>query len=231
MSNLVAFELKDKVAVVTMDDGKANALSHAVVEQLNAAIARAEKEAEALVLAGRPGRFCAGFDLKTMMTSIEAATDLVASGAETYMRLYEAPLPIVAACGGHAMAGGALLLLACDTRVGARGEFKIGLNEVAISLTLPVLAQELARDRLAPQHLVEATLQAKVYEPEGALRVGYFDRLAEPAEVVAEALKEARRLSQLPRLAYANTKKRLRRKTIQYIRDTLESDLKELVPG
>ena len=193
--------------------------------EIHAALDRADAEAKAVLLVGREGRFCAGFDLKTMMSGLEAATRLVSAGADMYLRLYAFPLPVVAACTGHALAGGALLLLVSDTRIGAEGDFKIGLNEVSIAMPLPILAQELARDRLAIRHLTEATLQARVYTPDGAAEVGYLNRLADADALFDEAFAEAKRLGQLPRAAHARTKTTLRERTIAYIRETLATDM------
>ena len=65
---LVQFQVSDGVAVVTMDDGKVNALSSAMLTQLDEALARASADAKAVVIAGRPGKFSGGFDLKVMMS-------------------------------------------------------------------------------------------------------------------------------------------------------------------
>ena len=175
MSDVVTYEFEGDVAVVRIDDGKANALSPDVVAALDEAVGLAETEARALMLIGRPGRFSAGFDLTHMQASVESAQSLVAAGARLAMRLYGLGIPTVA-FSGHAVAMGALLLLACDTRLGAAGEFRIGLNEVAIGLGLPVFGVELARDRLDPRRFTEATVQAQLYDPDGAAEVGYFDR-------------------------------------------------------
>src|ERR1700729_932081 len=123
------YRLEGATAHIQMDDGKANALSQAMIDELVDALTRAEKEASAVVLAGRPDRFCAGFDLKVMMSSPEAAKTLLRTGADLLMRLNGSPLPIVAACTGHALAGGALVLLTADVRFGSAGAFRIGLNE------------------------------------------------------------------------------------------------------
>jgi enoyl-CoA hydratase len=231
MSELLSYEERDGVAVVTMDDGKANALSHDMLKALQGALDRAEQEAQALLLVGREGRFCAGFDLKTMMSGIEAATGLVSAGAEMYMRMYAYPLPVVAACTGHALAGGALLLLASDTRIAAEGAFKIGLNEVAISMPLPILAQELARDRLSKRHLTAATVQAKIYAPSEAVDAGYVDAVVAPESLIEQAHAEAKRLGALPRNAYGHTKAKLREATIAHIRNTLAGDMADLTPA
>lgn len=225
---VVDYRLDGTTAVVTMDDGKANALSEAMLAELGEALTRAEKEATALVLAGRPERFCAGFDLRVMMQSPEAAKALLRRGAELLMRLYGSPLPIVAACTGHALAGGALVLLTADLRIGARGAFRIGLNEVTIGLPVPVLAMELARARLLPTELSHATLSARIYAPDEAARVGFLDESVAPAEVLTRALAEASRMGTFSRGAYHATKQRLRRATIAHILATLDEDMRAI---
>jgi enoyl-CoA hydratase len=222
---LATYQLEGTTALIQMDDGKANALSEAMIAELGEALTRAEKEASAVVLAGRVDRFCAGFDLKIMMSGPEAATGLLRRGSDLLMRLYGSPLPIIAACTGHALAGGALVLLTADVRVGAAGAFRIGLNEVAIGLPVPVLAMELARDRIAPGDLGQATLRAHIYDPDGAVRVGFLDQVVPPADVVARAREEAAKLGTLSRVAYRETKKRLRGTTIAHILATLDADM------
>lgn len=225
---VATYQLEGKIAVVTMDDGKANALSDAMIAELLEALARAEKEATAVVLAGRPERFCAGFDLKVMMSGPEAAKGLLTRGSALLMALYGSPLPVVAACTGHALAGGALVLLTADVRIGAAGAFRIGLNEVSIGLPVPILAMELARDRIATLDLGRATLQAQIYAPEDAARVGFLDEVVPAGEVLARAKAEAGRLGGLSRLAFHGSKKRLRGRTIDHIRATLEEDMRSI---
>lgn len=224
----VTIHVDDGVAVIRLDDGKANAVSHEVIDQLHAALDRAIEDARAVVIAGRPGRFSAGFDLAVMGAGDQPMQDLVLAGAGLFLRLYAHPQQVVAACTGHALAGGAILLLASDTRIGAEGEFKVGLNEVGIGMTLPSFAVELARDRLATHALTAATTQGRVYDPAGAVAAGYLDRTVPPDDVVSEAVTEARRLAELRTAAVAGTKRRLRAATLQRCRATLEDDIAEL---
>jgi enoyl-CoA hydratase len=223
------YTLEGTTAIVRMDDGKANALSDAMIDGLGAALARAEKEATAIVLAGREGRFCAGFDLRVMMSSPDAARALLRRGADLLVKLYGAKIPLVIACTGHALAGGALVLLTGDVRVGAEGAFRIGLNEVQIGMPVPVLAMELARDRLTPRELTRATLLAHIYAPDEAAKMGYLDAVAAPGDVLSRAQEEAARLGALSRPAFEATKTRLRGKTIAHILATFEDDMKSLL--
>jgi len=225
------YSLEGTTAVVQMDDGKANALSEAMIAEVGEALTRAEKEASAFVLAGRPERFCAGFDLRVMMSSPEAAKALLTKGADLLMRLYGSPLPFVAACTGHALAGGALVLLTADLRIGVAGAFRIGLNEVSIGLPVPVLAMELARDRIAPTELGRATLGAQIYTPDEATRAGYLDEVVPAGDVLARAKAEATRLGALSRVAFKGTKRRLRGKTIAHILGTLDEDMRSISSG
>jgi enoyl-CoA hydratase len=224
---IVHYALAGKVATITMDDGKANALSMSMLDELDAALTRAEGEAGAVVLAGRPERFCAGFDLRVMMSSPDAAIALLRRGADLLLRLFALPLPLVIAATGHALAGGALVVLTGDVRLGVDGPYKLGLNEVAIGLPVPLLAMELARARLTPTELTHATLAAKIYPPAEAVVAGYLDRAVPAGELAALATAEAARLAALPRAAYAATKQRLRGATIALIQAGFERDVSQ----
>lgn len=227
-SSPVSYVLEGSTAVVQMDDGKANALSDVMIDALVAALSRAEKEASAIVLAGRPERFSAGFDMRVMMSSREAAIALLRHGVELLLGFYGTSLPVVVACSGHALAGGALLLLTGDLRLGVPGPFKIGLNEVAIGIPVPHLAMEFARDRLSSLELTRATLFAQIYAPEEAVTAGYLDRVVAADELLARAKEEAARLGALSRAAYGATKQLLRKPTIDRIRVALETDMARL---
>ena len=213
------------VAVIQMDDGKANALSYSMLDALTAALDRAESEANAVILTGRPGRFCAGFDLKTMSASPESAVQLLTRGSEVMMRLYGFSLPVVVACSGHAIAGGVLLNNCGDVRIGIEGDFRLGLNEVAIKMPLPILAIEIARARLSPAALTEATLGARLFTSAEAVTAGYLDQIVPPDQLMDSAFAVAEAWGAYDRHAFHESKKRLRGMTIQYIEDTLEDDL------
>ena len=225
--NIVSLAMDGTTAVITMDDGKANAISPALVAEIGAALDEAA-DAKVIVLTGREGKFCAGFDLRIMMAGPQAMRDLVLLGGELLVRLYEIPQPLVIACTGHALAGGVLLVATGDTRIGVTGPFKLGLNEVRNGMPVPILAHEFARERLDPRELVAATVQARTYDPEAAVRAGWLDRVVAPEMLMDEAMTEAAELSKISGSAYAATKRSLRRKTIEYIRSTVDSNLNEL---
>ncbi len=232
MSEAVSFEAADDVAIIRLDDGKANAISPAVLEALGKALDRAEQAGLAVLLVGRPGRFSAGFDLGVMREGgPEAGRALVAGGARLAVRLARFPAPVVIACTGHALAMGAVLLMAVDTRIGAAGSFKIGFNEVAIGMTTPIFLVELARERISKRHFLRAVAQAEIYAPEAAIDAGFLDRICDAAQVETDALAEAERLAKLPRAAYVKTRALVRRAALERIEATLEADMAGAFPG
>jgi enoyl-CoA hydratase len=185
-----------------------------------------------VVIAGRPGRFSAGFDLAAMTSSPESMRELVTAGAESLLRIFTAPIPVVAACTGHALAAGALLLLVADRRIGADGPFKIGLNEVAIGMPMPRFGVAAARERIAPPQLDAAVQLATVYEPSAAVGVGYLDLVCPAPAVAGTAVAQARELAErLDPAAFQLTRMTLRGVQAQAFRQAFDEDRAGLQAG
>jgi len=232
MSESIQYEVDGDVAILRIDDGKANALDPSLIGALQSSLRRAEKEASALLLTGREGRFSAGFNLGVLQDGgPDAARALVTAGAELALQVARHPTPVVIACNGHALAMGGVLLLAADLRIGASGSFKIGFNEVAIGMTAPLFLVEFARERLSKRHLQRATAQAAIYSPESALDVGFLDRLVAPSELFAVAMDESRRLAQLPGAAFERTRRRVWGGVLDRIEATLAEDMTRAFPA
>lgn len=215
------------IAIITLDDGKANALSKSMIADIRGALTAAEAEPQciAAVIVGREGRFSAGFDLSVVQGGDAAAVkDLVADGGELVRHIFGASIPVVAACTGHALAAGALMLLGADIRVGADGPFKVGLNEVAIGMTLPEWAYTIARERLSKRHLQRSLTNARLTDPAEAVDVGFLDRVVEPNAVLATAIEEASALAALDAKAYAKMMREFRGETLVAMADQIAAD-------
>ena len=221
MTDPVNYSVENKTAILTMDDGKANALNEAMIGGLSAGLDRAEQEADAVIIMGRPGMFSAGFDLKVLSGPSEGQRSMVDAGARLLLKGYLFPKPIVIACSGHAIAAGALMTLTGDFRVGVAGAFRLGLNETAIGLPLPVFGQELARDRLDKRTLTNAVINATLYSPEEARVAGFLDQVVAEERLLGEALDVAERLKQLDPAAFRAIKTQLRGDTGDRIRQSL----------
>ena len=228
--NSVTYELNDRVALITIDDGKANAISHPIAAGIHDALEQAKAEAGAVVLAGRPGRFSAGFDLSVMTSSPEAARNLLKAGADIAIEIHEFPTPVVIASTGHALAMGAILLMSADVRIGAEGNYKIGLNEVAIGMPVPKFAVELARTSLSNAAFTAAVNHATVYDPAGAVSAGYLDQVVADDEVISTALAHAAELAErLDPNAFALTRANCRGASLELIRNGLNNDIASFV--
>ena len=182
-SDALQIERRDAVTVLHVDDGKVNALSFDLIAAIKAAVeaADADDAVGAVVIHGREGKFSAGFDLGVMLAGDMAETvRLVADGGDLVRTLYGCGVPVVAACTGHALAAGALMLLGCDLRIGADVPAKIGLNEVAIKMVLPDWAMTIADARLSKRHLQRAIVNARVTAPADAVDAGSSTRSWRP---------------------------------------------------
>lgn len=216
MSELITYALDEGVATITMDDGKVNALSSQMAAAVGAGLDRAAADGAAVVLTGRATTLCAGFDLRT---PAEGWPQMLVDGAGLAERLLSFPHPVVVACNGNAIAMGAFLLLSGDLRIGVTGEFAIGLNEVAIGMTLPWFAIALARHRLTPPAFDRCTVTGPLLKPDEALTAGFLDRLVAPEDLAAEVAAAARELCGLNQPAHAATKLRIREGVLAGVRD------------
>ena len=171
----VTMRMRGPVALVIFDDGRVNALNDTTIESLLHALGTAEKQADVVVLAGRTGVFSAGMDREILRRESEIMSDVFHQASDLILRLVEFPRPVVAACTGHALAVGALMLLCCDVRIGAVGDYTIGFNELSVGVPMPELSIELARIRLSPHYMTLACNTAQLYTPDEAVHVGFLD--------------------------------------------------------
>jgi enoyl-CoA hydratase len=224
MSEVVSCQILNNVATITIQNGKVNAISHQVIDELNLALDQAEQQKSVVVLTGQPGMLSGGYDLKVMRESMDAAMELVRKGSTLARRMLAFPYPILVACSGHAVAKGAFLLLAGDYRVGVDGDFKIGLNEVAIGMTMHHAGVELARGRLAPAFFNRAVILAEMVSPQEAVAAGFLDKVVGEAEFVANVNAIAQAMTKLDMKAHHQTKLKARADLLNVLDECIEKD-------
>ena len=223
MSSFATISTTDRIATLTLDDGKANAFGFAMMEAINGCLDSVENDADVIVLTGRPNIMCAGFDLKVMNNSPDDATQMVRLGGELLLRLFSSPKPMMISTSGHGIAAGGLLMLTADYRIGAEGEARYGLNESAIGMVLPPFGMDLARFKLNNQYLDASVVGAELYLPEPAVRVGYLDEITTAENLEARTFEKAKTLQELDAKAFAGNKKVIRGAMIEKIRADLET--------
>jgi enoyl-CoA hydratase len=219
MSALAGYELADGIATIAMDDGKVNALSTEMLGEVAARFDQAEADEAVVILTGRERTLSAGFDLRT---EPEGWPEMLVAGARLAERMLSFPRPVVVACNGNAIAMGAFLLLAGDHRIAAQGEFRIGLNEVAIGLTLPFFGVALAKHRLTRPYYDRCAITGVTFGTHEALRAGFVDQLVDPDDLAAAARDVATQLAGINIAAHAATKLRVREDVLAGVRDGIE---------
>lgn len=211
---MVDCERHDDVAVVFMNDGKANALNAGFLEKLSSVLQQA-CSSQAVVLTGHGGFFSGGLDLKVLPGLSPADFKTTVDAFESLIRwLLQCPVPTVAAVNGHALAGGAVLTLACDLALAAAGPHKIGLNETAIGIPLPEFVMQLARLKLQPRSWLKALVAGQVGSPDEAARIGFVDDVVPPEMLLARAKEMAHQLAKVPGPAYQSTRALLYRELL-----------------
>lgn len=221
---LVNLEIEDQIATITLQNGKVNAISHQVIEELNNALDQAEKANAVVILTGQAGIFSGGFDLKTMKAGPDSAIALVTEGSKLSRRMLAFPLPIIAACTGHAVAKGTFLLLSCDYRIGTAGAFKLGLNEVAIGMTMHQAGIEIARGRIPINYLSRSVINAELFDPQTAILAGILDIVVDEEELMSTAKAVATQMKTLNMAAHHGTKLKERQILLAALDAAIEID-------
>jgi enoyl-CoA hydratase len=213
------------VVVMTIDRPSANAMSVELLRDVLAGVAQVgSAPPRALVLAGRPGVFSAGADLKLVPGyGPEEQREMVASINAMALDVYALPCPVVGAITGHAIAGGLVLALCTDLRV-ASSEGRYGLTEVKVGVPYPQAAIGVVAAELAPHAARVLALGNELIDAAECLRLGVFDEVVAPDEVLPRALALAANLAAMPADVYARTKHDLHGATIERLRSAAASD-------
>ncbi len=195
----------------------ANALNPELVAALRRAVETApDLGARALVLSGRVGMFSAGLDVPELLRLERPAMESFLHDFFGLMRALAASrVPVVAAITGHSPAGGAVLAIFCDARVMAAGDYRIGLNEVQVGLSLPGVIHAALERVVGARQAERLGVAGRLLGAREALAVGLVDELVSEDEVVARALEVAGGLLTLPPRAMTSTRALCRRQLVE----------------
>jgi enoyl-CoA hydratase/carnithine racemase len=212
--------------LLRMRAGKANAMGPAWLDRMETLLDDAlAARARALVITGYEGFFSAGLDLPALDALDDQAMGAFMSGfSRTMLRIFELPMPVVAAVNGHAIAGGCVLALQADVRIGAASDFRIGLNEVQLGIGLPAVVLEALRAQVPPPSLLPIAQEGRLFSPEDALSVGLLHEVVPADHLEQRAVARAMELGALPAAGFATVKRGLRAPVAQRVRELASQD-------
>lgn len=201
---------QDGLTLLRLAHGKVNALDLELCRALDQELRALESNSTRAVLLTGAGRaFCAGVDLVRMLNEGPAyIAEFLPALRNALTRLTFFPKPIVGAANGHAIAGGCILLAACDRRLMCGG--KIGVPELRVGVPFPRIALEIVRATTNPSRLQEVLFLGGTYTATEATALGWVDEVVPAADLEPRALECARNLAEIPSEAYAVAKRQLR---------------------
>lgn len=229
---MIDCEDRGVVRVVALRRPPVNALNLALARAIRDALVAAAEDSScrALVLTGSPGVFSAGIDTREVPTYDDATRSaMLHTVNETIRRLYTLPKPVVAAVSGHALGGALVLALACDVRLVAVGDFRLGLTEAAAGIPFPAGPLAVVEAELSPESIRRLALLAPTLSPDSPEMDSLFDAVVAPADLLDEATERAGRLAELP--AFARVKAQLRAGCSERLRRIVELDEEPLHHG
>ena len=195
------------VSIIQMDDGKVNVFSPDMIKNFSEILDQVPSDKGSVLIAGREGMFSAGFDLKTIQGGdMKLIQNMTINGFKLLSRIFAFPRPVIAACSGHGIALGTFLLCCCDYRIGVKGDFMLGANEMRTNMVIPLPILELIKFRVAQSHKYRAVLGAEMYTLENAIDAGLMDEVVESDNLMKVALEKAKDLSTMGHPAYSMTK-------------------------
>ena len=210
MIDFASCSISDGIATITLDDGKANAFSFDMMVALNNAMDEAEAGADVIIITGRDGVMCAGFDLKVMQNDADKVPEMVGNGGRLLVRIFSSKKPIIIASPGHGIAAGGLLMLAADYRIGVDGDSRYGLNESVIGMVLPPFGYDLAVFKINNKYLDRCFAGAELIDPETAVEASFLDEVVPGARLMDRALEKAKEMQKLDGRAFAGNKNLVR---------------------
>tara|TARA_X000000368_G_scaffold416820_1_gene411623 strand:- start:1296 stop:1991 length:696 start_codon:yes stop_codon:yes gene_type:complete len=230
MSEKIAtLKKEDNISTIILDDGKANVFSSEMSKQVNECLDQIETESGCLIITGKEGMFSAGLDLKTIQGGdIGQIQEMSISAFKLLARIFSFPRPVIAACSGHGIALGTFLLCCCDYRIGVKGEFMLGANEMRTNMVIPTPILELIKFRVNDSHKYRAVLGAEMYTLTDAQDAGLIDEVVNPNELMNSAIEKAKDLATMGHPSYTLTKELFIAEPMSKINEAMKGLEKEI---
>jgi enoyl-CoA hydratase len=223
---MIEREDNDKLVVLRMSHGKANALDSEFCRALIGTLDDLQTgDARPVVLTGSGKIFSAGVDLfRVVDGGSDYLDEFLPLLLEAFAKLFAFPRPLVAAVNGHAIAGGCVVACACDYRLMARGSGRVGVPELLVGVPFPTVALEILRFAVGNAHLQSVVYSGATFTPDEAVDRGLVDELCEEDDLAGLAAERAAHFASIPAPSYALAKRQLHQPVEARIRERGPTD-------
>ena len=212
-----------EISIITLNDGKANVFSPAMIKDVNSCLDNVPTDSGCLIIRGSKGMFSAGFDLKVIGSGdVDAIKSMSKSGFKMLSRILDFPRPVIGACTGHGIALGTFLLCCCDYRIGLKGDFMIGANEMRTNMVIPIPILELIKFRVSQAHKYRAILGGTIYPISEAVEAGLIDEVVDEESFEEKLSEKAQDLATMGHPSYSLTKELFIAEVSEKIKNALE---------
>ena len=212
-----------EISIITLNDGKANVFSPAMIKDVNGCLDNVPTDSGCLIIRGSKGMFSAGFDLKVIGSGdVDAIKSMSKSGFKMLSRILDFPRPVIGACTGHGIALGTFLLCCCDYRIGVKGDFMIGANEMRTNMVIPIPILELIKFRVSQAHKYRAILGGTIYPISEAVEAGLIDEVVDEESFEEKLSEKAQDLATMGHPSYSLTKELFIAEVSEKIKNALE---------
>jgi enoyl-CoA hydratase/carnithine racemase len=196
---LIRYEVRERIAFLTLDDPPANTYSHEMMRQLDAGIlaARFDADVDVIVLRGAGDRFfCAGANIEMLKGADPTwKYNFCLHANETLLRLEQTPKLTIAALGGHCVGGGFEVALACDIRLARRGKAQFGLPEVALGVLPGTGGTQRLLRLVGKARALELMVTGRKMDADGALAAGLVTEVFDAEGFDDAVLSHARKFT------------------------------------
>lgn len=218
--NTINVKIKDKIAVLSLDRGRSNAINSEMVLELHQMIRNIENDDSiaGLILTGKDGFFSAGLDLIELYDYDEVQIkEFWIEFLSLVSSMVSFKKPMIAAISGHSPAGGCVLAICCDYRVMAEGKFIIGLNEVPVGIIVPESIFHLYSFWIGNATAYRSLLEGKLMPPEEALKIGLIDEIVKPESILYAAERKILSYIQMERATWQQSKINMRKDLLRKV--------------
>ena len=218
---------KNQIQIIELNRPKVNAIDDNLIRSLNVELDKIERNdsIKGLILTGQSGVFSAGLDIVSLYNKDkEYMENFWLMFSSLLLRIYRYPKLVFSAISGHSPAGGTVISIMTDYRVMSKGNYVIGLNEVAVGLSMPIGIGRVFQSLLGERAAEKMTLTGKLVNPEEAESIGLIDEVVESDNLLNHSIETMNKWLKLPFNKQIQSKLSLRKEVIDLMVDTVKKE-------